>query len=151
MSFTTIPFWYYLISLYVFYWLVRNYKFQNGLLLIGGGIFIGWIHTWYVLLISFIILSTYLCSLILSRSVQKRKFIFIAGLFANLGMLVLFKYSGFLGNNLITLGSALGIHLDLPTVNFLLPLGISFYPDSTSDIFCQQIHPRRVMVVAEHT
>ena len=23
--------------------------------------------------------------------------------------------------------------------------------DSTSDIFCQQIHPRRVMVVAEHT
>jgi len=27
----------------------------------------------------------------------------------------------------------------------------NYDPDSTSDIFCQQIHPRRVMVVAEHT
>jgi len=31
------------------------------------------------------------------------------------------------------------------------PGSFVYNPDSTSDIFCQQIHPRRVMVVAEHT
>ena len=31
----------------------------------------------------------------------------------------------------------------------VIPMVVLYYPDSTSDIFCQHFHPRRVMVMAE--
>ena len=127
MSFTGYIFWYFFVILFFLYWFIRHHRLQNALLILGGYIFIGWINIWYTILIGFITISTYLSSYALSRWLRFRKVFFIFGLTTNLGLLIFFKYTNFLGNNLEGLLKAFGFHLNPFIVNIILPLGISVY------------------------
>jgi alginate O-acetyltransferase complex protein AlgI len=46
---------------------------------------------------------------------------------AGVAPLVVCKYTDFLGRSVDSLAAALGLHLDVPAVSLLLPIGISFY------------------------
>ena len=57
---------------------------------------------------------------------KKRKIVIFAVL-AQLGILIILKYSTFLGTNINTLLNMLNIPMQLKITNYLIPIGISFY------------------------
>lgn len=86
----------------------------------------------YALLIALSTIITYICGLFIQQSNDKnqhlRKKIFIIGnLICNLAILCIFKYSNFFFTNVTRLLSLLGFTLKEYRLDFLLPVGISFY------------------------
>lgn len=61
------------------------------------------------------------------KAKNSKKRILIVGILINLGILVFLKYSGFIGQNINSLFSILNINMNLPILNFILPIGISYY------------------------
>ncbi len=57
----------------------------------------------------------------------RRRLLLIAAMTANLALLGYFKYAGFFLDSLDGLGRALGADPDLPVLEIVLPIGISFY------------------------
>lgn len=72
---------------------------------------------------------TFVCGLLVGKAdTQKKKKFFVALCFVcNLGILIFFKYSNFLGENVNQLLSLFGIAQRVPRIDVLLPVGISFY------------------------
>ena len=61
----------------------------------------------------------------------QRKLYMSASLVTNLGLLAVYKYSGFAAASMNHVFSALHIHYQLPVPHLLLPIGISFYSFQT--------------------
>ncbi len=83
----------------------------------------------YIFLISFIIIVNYLIGIQIQNSYNKKKFFLNLSLLINLGVLIFFKYWNFL---ILNFFDFLGlIHfknsLDIPLIEILLPLGLSYY------------------------
>lgn len=83
----------------------------------------------YALLIALSTGVTYACGLWIeaARSRGVRRLAVAVGLLINLGILVYFKYAGFLGGLVQRVLRIAGIAFTLPSVDVLLPVGISFY------------------------
>jgi D-alanyl-lipoteichoic acid acyltransferase DltB (MBOAT superfamily) len=90
----------------------------------------------YAILIGTSTLITYFSGLLIEgadkrfegeKSVKLKKFWVFGSLFTNLGILFLFKYYNFFTSSLTRLFSLFNITLQIPTFDFLLPVGISFY------------------------
>jgi len=62
-----------------------------------------------------------------AQAKQRKRFIATLTLFANLGILGFLKYFNFLSGSLNGILGNLGISFSVPTLQLLLPLGISFY------------------------
>jgi D-alanyl-lipoteichoic acid acyltransferase DltB (MBOAT superfamily) len=62
---------------------------------------------------------------------SKRTFFLVLSMTSNLGLLILFKYLNFFGENLNVLFANLNIFYQIPLYNYLLPVGISFYTFQT--------------------
>ncbi|WP_280751267.1 MULTISPECIES: MBOAT family O-acyltransferase [unclassified Parabacteroides] len=83
----------------------------------------------YGLLILFSTLVTYLCG----RGIQqhtpphKKKIILLSSLLINLGILFVFKYANFISSSFNDLFTTLHIKMEVPLLDILLPVGISFY------------------------
>ena len=108
----------------------------------------------YALLIAFSTLVTYASGTAIDRanrmSVKERrervkKLIVAASFLINLGILVYFKYSNFILDNLTRAFAVLNIRLHVPQVDVLLPVGISFYTFQalgyTMDVYRGTIRP----------
>ena len=81
----------------------------------------------------------------------RRRRVFVGfSLAVNLGLLALFKYYGFFTDNLVALAQSAGVTLSMPTVEILLPVGISFYTfqtlSYTIDAYRRQCTPSRDLV-----
>lgn len=61
------------------------------------------------------------------KTKRARKAWLVVGIFYDLGWLILFKYLGFLIENLNALFGAMHVKVQLETWNLILPIGISFY------------------------
>lgn len=83
----------------------------------------------YALLIAVSTLITYGAGLLLNGTAnrRKRKLIVALSLVANLGILVFFKYFGFILTNINHITGLFGIEAVSNPFDFLLPVGISFY------------------------
>ena len=106
------------------YYLVPG-KLRNLLLFLGSLIFYAWGEPVYVILMLFSSVFNYYMGTELKRLVfdgKKQKQNLIFAIVINLGILVFFKYYGFL---LDTLGGITGIHISHPELS--LPIGLSFY------------------------
>ena len=57
---------------------------------------------------------------------QENKVIILA-LFIHLGLLIVLKYSSFIGNNINNLLSLIHINYQLKVPHYIMPIGISFY------------------------
>ncbi|MFK8013013.1 MAG: MBOAT family protein [Marinicellaceae bacterium] len=81
----------------------------------------------------------------LSKSIQQRKHWLWLSLFFNLGLLSLFKYSGFLLENFQSLMLLLGWKFESFDPGIILPMGISFYTfqtlSYTLDIYFKKLKP----------
>lgn len=106
------------------YYLVPR-KLRNLLLFLGSLIFYAWGEPVYVILMLFSSVFNYYMGTELERLYyddKKQKLNLVFAIIINLGILVFFKYYGFL---LDTFGGITGIHISHPELS--LPIGLSFY------------------------
>ena len=83
----------------------------------------------YALLILFSTATTFLCSIAIDKATlpSAKKFSLVLSLCINLAILFLFKYYGFFSENITWLFGKIGIEVNMPVFDLLLPVGISFY------------------------
>ncbi len=113
----------------IFWWLRKRLTWQNAFLLAASYVFYGWWDWRFLGLILITTLTTFFTALPIggnSRRAVRRGFV-AANVVVNLGILATFKYFNFFADALRDLLGALGLHADWPTLNILLPVGISFY------------------------
>ncbi len=151
MSFNSIAFLVFFPCFFVLYWLLRGSK-RVALCLIASYVFYGW---WAYEFLGLILISTlvdYLVGLSLGTAESRttRKLLLGVSIACNLGILATFKYLNFFAENLEQLVAPFGWKLDWPTLNLLLPAGISFYTFQTLsysiDVYRGQISPQRDLV-----
>lgn len=107
----------------------RTGRVRNGMLLAASYYFyMNW-HAEYALLLLATTVVTYVAAIGVERggNAQRRRIWFASGCVLALAGLFVFKYSGFVADNVEQLLSALGIGIALPDFALLLPVGISFF------------------------
>ena len=152
MLFNSIEFLLFLPTIFILYWFVfnKNLKYQNTLILVSSYVFYGW---WDYRFLSLIFLSTivdYVIGLSISNqsSKKKQKSLLWGSVLFNLSVLGFFKYYNFFVDSWVELFSSLGYEIkSIWTLNFILPVGISFYTFQTMsytiDIYRKKLEPTK--------
>ena len=111
------------ISLLIYY--ISPKTFKNAILLLTSLVFYAWGEPVYIFLMIGTIIFDYIMALKIDkckRNRKKSKRFFIFTLLVNVGILVFFKYIGFIIGNINTL-----FNINIPFGELSLPVGISFY------------------------
>ena len=111
---------------FLLYLVIPSWKWRNALLIAASLIFYAWGEPVYVLLLLFSVLVNWLLALVISRRESSGRGVAAAAVILNIGLLVVFKYSGFLVQSLNAL-----LRLSLPVPDIRLPIGISFFTFQT--------------------
>jgi alginate O-acetyltransferase complex protein AlgI len=128
MLFTSLIFLYLFLPVTLISILLTNIKFRNPFLLLASLIFYAWAGVSFVTVIIGSILINYFAGILIGNagSPRSRKFWYVLGIILNILGLVIFKYSGFLTDNLNILTSIFQLRpVHINTI--VLPLGISFF------------------------
>jgi D-alanyl-lipoteichoic acid acyltransferase DltB (MBOAT superfamily) len=133
-----------------FLYLKSPHRIQNILLLVASYFFYGYWDYRYLSLLFISTVVDYLCSLGIQSSgenVFKKKFYLAISIISNLGILGFFKYYNFFTLSAKALLAQFGWSINPVTLNFLLPLGISFYTFQTMaysiDVYRGHLKPTR--------
>ncbi len=128
MVFNTAVFGVFLVIVFFLYWKVlhRNLRIQNIFLLIISYIFYGW---WDWRFLGLLALSTtidYFIGIAIedAKNPRKRKWLLLATLSLNLGILGYFKYAGFFIDSMVDVFALFDVHLARPTLEIILPIGL---------------------------
>lgn len=127
MNFNSFAYLAFLVINIVVYYLLPQ-KLRNIQLLISSYFFYMCWSPKYALLMLFSTAVTYFCGILVDKSVLgKRRLWLVLSLAVNLAILFFFKYFNFTSSLLNQTFSFFGLGLSVPTLNVLLPVGISFY------------------------
>ena len=108
---------------FILYTVIPNLKVRNVLLIIASLFFYAYGEPIYVFLRIFSSLLNYLCALWVCKNPKKKsKFALVFAVVVNLGILGVYKYTGFI---LDTVNSI--FNLSIPVPQIALPIGISFF------------------------
>lgn len=131
MLFNSLEFLIFLPIVFLLYWFVfHKRQWQNVLVVVASYVFYGWWDWRFLILIVITSLSSYASGLLIERYAgcrQKQRWVNVANIVLNLGILGTFKYYNFFVENLAHLIGTLGYQLDCVTLQIILPVGISFY------------------------
>ena len=131
MLFNSFEFMLFLPIVFLLYWFVfRERKWQNLLVVVASYIFYGWWDWRFLLLIAFTSFCSFCSGLLLERYEGQRRLqqvVSATNITINLAILGVFKYYNFFVENLDALFGMMGYHLDWVMMNIILPVGISFY------------------------
>jgi alginate O-acetyltransferase complex protein AlgI len=127
LNFTSLTFWIFFTLLFLTYWLVREGRWQNALLLFASYIFYAWLAPWYVVLLGVSTLADFTLARQMKRQVNQGKIYLILSLILNLGVLAFFKYYDFFNTQVAETLSGLGLSVDWLFIKMFLPAGLSFY------------------------
>lgn len=134
-----------IVSLYF----IISYKYRWLLLLVASYYFyMSWNPQYMVLILTSTII-TYLSGIYISSTdnKSKRKMYLTISLLSNLLILFVFKYYNFSVDSIEVLFEKINIQIQLPNLDFLLPVGISFYTfqalSYSMDIYRNKISPER--------
>jgi len=123
---------------------------QNTVLLVASYFFYGCWDWRFIPLIAITTLINYVTGIGIdnNRDDQKKQKLYLTlSIISSLGILGFFKYWGFFIDSTATLLTALGIQPNLPTLQILLPVGISFYTFQTMsytiDVYRKDVTPTR--------
>lgn len=100
--------------------LIKNIKVRNAMLIVASLIFYAFGEPVYVFLMIGSAIFNYLSALMMGRA--HKKVVLTVSVIINIGILAIFKYTGFIVN---TLNSAIGLRIPVPQI--ALPIGISFF------------------------
>jgi len=132
--------------------LVRHRRAREAMLLLASWIFYAAWNIKYLGLILFSTVLDYVIGAEIHRSdnPRNRKTLLSISIVGNLGVLAIFKYYGFFADNLIALLGLFGLQPSVPSLNVILPVGISFYTfqsmSYTIDIYRGQLEPRKSLM-----
>ncbi len=149
MLFNTFSFFLFLLIVYIAYLFVFGKKknLRNVFLLVASYIFYGcWDYRFLLLIFSISLISFFSGKYIEKNKEQRQKAKAILATNVTINLLILgyFKYVNFFVDSARTLLSVLHIELDFPTLNIILPIGISFYTfqalSYTIDVYKEKIH-----------
>lgn len=106
------------------YFVSKNIQWKNGVLIVFSLIFYAWGEPLWIILMLFSVFANYFCGLLIDkfRGTKYAKLGVILSLTVSLGLLVVFKYTGFIVENLNAI-----LPFEIPNPNINLPIGISFY------------------------
>jgi alginate O-acetyltransferase complex protein AlgI len=130
-------------------WMLKRKNMRLAFLTGASWLFYAW---WDVRFLPLMLSTTtvdYLVALAIARSddERRRRLLLVGSLAINLGLLGYFKYADFFLGSLNGIGRRLGLPVELPTLQILLPIGISFYTFNsisyTIDVFRRRITPTR--------
>lgn len=130
MSFVSIAFVAFVVTVFVLYWFVfKSARWQNVLLVVASLVFYGWADWQCVALLMLTAVVTYASArgMTAASSRPVRRALATGNTLINLGILGLFKYFNFFADNFTSLFHLLGMRADVVTLHLLLPVGISFY------------------------
>ena len=145
MQFDTYTYALFLPLVFFIYWGLRKHlRWQNLFLLVASYVFYGWWDWRMLSLILLTSLSTWGTALLMKGNRSRGDKLLAAGnVVLNMGILCVFKYLNFLRDSFVDLLGLFGVTPDWPTINILLPVGISFY---TIDVYRGDIKPTRNVV-----
>ena len=111
------------------YWILRNkLLWQNLFLLAASYLFYGWWDWRFLGLIIITSTSTFLSGLMIKNDHSRRSKMWLSlNIILNLGILAAFKYFNFFKDSFADILRLFGANPDFPTINIMLPVGISFY------------------------
>lgn len=114
----------------IVYFLLGKNKFRNPFLLLASYYFyMNW-KPIYALLILTSTALTYACGILVENNAndaKKKKVFLIVSLILNFAILFVFKYFNFINESVFELLSLFGLRWNVPNLDILLPVGISFY------------------------
>ncbi len=153
MLFNSLEFPIFLAFVAILYWMVPSDRLRtrNLLLLVSSYVFYGW---WDWRFLSLIFLSSfvdYFVGLQIPGSTRARKrFLLGCSLMMNLGALGVFKYFNFFVDSFAVVLESMGFRANLPTLQIILPVGISFYTfqtlSYTIDIYREKLEPTKDII-----
>jgi alginate O-acetyltransferase complex protein AlgI len=127
MLFNSIQFLFFFIIVTSFYFIIPHNK-RWFLLLVSSCYFYMAFVPIYILILGFTIVVDYFAGIYIENAEGKRRKLFlICSLFANIGVLAVFKYYNFLNENLTILLNGLNYKNPIPYLSILLPIGLSFH------------------------
>ena len=131
MVFSSIDFIFRFLPIFLIGYYIAPKNYRNLILLIGSLIFYAWGDGIYTILLVLSVFVNFIFGKLIAghgqpNQTRKTRLFFLWTITAvNFGLLVLFKYTGFLTENLNVLLNVFG--MEIPKVNMYLPLGISYY------------------------
>ena len=127
MSFTIPEFWAFFALVIASYWMIRERRWQNILLLGASYVFYGWVSPWLAVMLG----ASSLADFFLARGMHSHpvriRLLMALSLLLNLGVLAYFKYYNFFSADLADWLGTFGIRNDFLLVRILFPAGLSFY------------------------
>ncbi len=143
MTFASIEFLFYFLPLFlILYFAAKELKTRNVILIVFSIVFYSAGYTPHLLLLLASIYANYRLALAIDqREGWQRQKVLIIGVVGNAMLLGIFKYTGFLLQNLNVL--LLPLHVQIPVPSISLPLGISFYSFHAIS-YLADIYKRRV-------
>jgi len=148
MLFNSFYFWLFFLTVWAVYWRL-SHRGQNLLLLVASYYFYG---CWDWRFLGLILLTTtwdylFARAMAATTSPSLKRGLLCSSVALNLTVLGFFKYYGFFSNELATWMTSLGLTPLLPTLNIVLPVGISFFTfqsmSYTIDVYRGEIQPAR--------
>ena len=128
MVFNSVEFLIFLPIVFGLYWcMARWVRWQNLLIVVASYVFYGWWDWRFLALIALTSVASYASGVLIERHRGHGKIISAANIVLNLLILAFFKYFNFFSESFATAMASLGWHCDMPTLNIVLPVGISFY------------------------
>jgi alginate O-acetyltransferase complex protein AlgI len=114
---------------YFVFWRLTNKNQRYVWLTISGYVFYGFWDFRFCALMLFSTLVSYYAAILMddAPTPERRKLFLVAPIAVDLALLGVFKYLGFAADSLRGLAHALGLPLNIPAIQIVLPVGISFY------------------------
>ena len=144
MLFNTLTYLIFLTLVFLLHWSAQKRQAQNGVIVLASMVFYGW---WSVPCLGLMVAT---CALNYGmvramEHTERRKVWMVTALLLNFGILGVFKYFNFFAENMAVLLHALHFRTDFPTLNIILPVGISFYTFQLSayvvDCYRKELRP----------
>ena len=127
MAFTSYDFLLFYLTVFVLYWVVRERRWQNLILLAASYVFYGWLQPWLTVLLGISTLADFFLARGMDIYPNRKRLLMWISLFINLGVLAFFKYFGFFSQSIIAALQDVGIQADSFLLSILLPAGLSFF------------------------
>lgn len=154
MLFNSLDFAFFFPLVFFLYWVVvkKQLQAQNFLLLAASYFFYACWDWRFLFLLMFSTLLDYFTGIKMREAgnIRWKRIWFWLSIVINLGFLGVFKYYNFFAESLAESLSYIGFHIDLLTLNIILPVGISFYTfhglSYVIDVYKERIEPERNFV-----
>lgn len=129
------------------FWMLRSHRMRIWWLLLVSQVFYGWWDARFLALMWFAIATCHVAGRLINNGVAVRA-VTATAVALMLGVLAIFKYFNFFASSLLQLAGTVGVDLSVPTVEILLPVGISFF---TFQALSYVLDVRKGVIAAERS